>query len=39
MSTQTIINRKSQFYFRSEYIIVNTFLKNQYYYQGGEILL
>ncbi len=39
MSTQTIINRKSQFYVRSEYIIVNTFLKNQYFYPGGEILL
>ena len=39
MSTQTIINKKSQFYVRGVYIIVNTVLKNQYFYPGGEILL
>ena len=39
MSTQTIINKKSQFYVPSGYIIVNTVLKNQYFYPGGEILL
>ena len=39
MSTQTIINKKSQFYVRGGYIIVNTVLKNQYLYPGGEILL
>ena len=35
MSTQTIINKKSQFYVRGGYIIVNTVLKNQYFYPGG----
>ena len=39
MSTQTIINKKSQFYVRGGYIIVITVLKNQYFYPGGEILL
>ena len=39
MSTQTIINKKSQFYVRGGYIIVNTVLKNQSFYPGGEILL
>ena len=39
MSTQTIINKKSQFYVRGGYIIVNKVLKNQYFYPGGEILL
>ena len=39
MSTQTIINKKSQFYVRGGYIIVNTVLKNKYFYPGGEILL
>ena len=39
MSTQTIINKKPQFYVPSGYIIVNTVLKNQYFYPGGGILL